>query len=75
MSITRGRGRDVRGIPRFETTSGTRAQLSTVAGWLAITLGAVHVVVVPLRRREDLAQAWADGWWNAFTLKEPRTLT
>ncbi|MDQ6636334.1 MAG: DUF6463 family protein [Candidatus Dormibacteraeota bacterium] len=41
---------------------------------MAVTLGAVHIVVVPLRRRVNLSQVWADGWWNAFTLEEPATL-
>lgn len=42
-------------------------------GLMALTYGAVHVVVVPLRRRENLSQVWAEGWWNAFTLDEPDT--
>jgi hypothetical protein len=29
---------------------------------------------VPVRRRQDLSQARAEGWWNAFTLEEPTTL-
>lgn len=41
---------------------------------MALTFGAVHIVVVPLRRREDLSQVWAGGLWNAFTLDEPTTL-
>lgn len=41
---------------------------------MALTYGAVHIVVVPLRRKENLSQAWAEGWWNAFTLNEPNTL-
>lgn len=58
---------------RRETT-GSRTYLTTIAGWMALTYGAVHIVIVPLRRRENLSQAWADGWWNAFTLDEPTTL-
>jgi hypothetical protein len=74
MSMIRGCGNGIRRNLRRESSSGTRAQLTAAAGWLAITLGAAHVVVVPLRRRGELAQAWADGWWNAFTLNEPTTL-
>ncbi len=74
MSITQGGGHGTRGNVKCETTGGTRAQLTALAGWTAITLGAVHVIVVPLRRRGSLAQIWADGWWNAFTLTEPTTL-
>lgn len=59
---------------RRQTTGSKRAHLTTVAGWMALTYGAVHVVVVPLRRRENLSQVWAEGWWNAFTLDEPTTL-
>ncbi len=59
---------------RRPTAGSRRARLTTVAGWMALTYGAVHVVVVPLRRRENLSQAWAEGWWNAFTLNEPTTL-
>ena len=51
-----------------------RADLTGLAGWMAVTLGAVHIVVVPLRRRKNLSQVWVDGWWNAFTLDEPTTL-
>ena len=58
---------------RLETTGARRADPTKVAGWMAVTFGAVHVVVVPLRRRANLSQAWADGWWNAFTLEEPTT--
>src|SRR5207248_5720077 len=68
-----GGGPGICGDMRLETTGGRRADLTTVAGWMAITLGAVHVVVVPLRRRANLSQVWADGWWNAFTLEEPTT--
>jgi len=57
-----------------QTTGSRRAHLTTTAGWMALTYGAVHVVVVPLRRREILSQVWAEGWWNAFTLNEPTTL-
>jgi hypothetical protein len=59
---------------RLETTGGRSADPTKVAGWMAVTFGAVHVVVVPLRRRANLSQVWADGWWNAFTLEEPTTL-
>jgi hypothetical protein len=59
---------------RLERTGGKRADLTTIAGWMAVTFGAVHVVVVPLRRRANLSQVWADGWWSAFTLEEPTTL-
>ena len=59
---------------RLEMTGGRRVELTTVAGWMAVTLGAVHVVVVPMRKRAKLSQVWADGWWNAFTLEEPTTL-
>jgi hypothetical protein len=53
------------GDMRLETTGGRRADPTTVAGWMAVTFGAVHVVVVPLRRRANLSPVSADGWWNA----------
>lgn len=58
-----------------ERPDSRRAHLITTAGWMAVALGASHIVVVPLRRRENLSQVWADGWWNAFSLEDPTTLT
>ena len=58
---------------RRGTAARRGTHLTTVAGWMALSYGAAHVVVVPLRRRKDLSEAWADGWWNAFTLDEPTT--
>lgn len=55
-------------------TDTTRASLIKVAGWMAVTLGASHIAVVPVRRREDLSKVRVGGWWNAFTLEEPTTL-
>ena len=48
--------------------------MTTAAGWMTVALGAVHIVVVPLRRRRNLSQVWSEGWWNAFSLDEPSTL-
>ncbi len=54
------------GDMRRQTTGSRRAHLTTVAGWAALTYGALHVVVVPLRRRENLSQVWAEGVvWSA----------
>ncbi len=54
--------------------SGRRVDRTATAGWMAVIFGAVHIVVVPVRRRKNLSEVWADGWWNAFTLDEPTTL-
>src|SRR5437763_3906882 len=59
---------------RRATTGRRSAHLTTMAGWMAVILGAIHIVVVPLRRRENLSQVCTDGWWNAFTLDESTTL-
>jgi hypothetical protein len=52
------------------------AQLTKAGGWIAIALGAVHVVVAPLesRSRDIWSQAVSEGWWNTFTLDESTTL-
>ncbi len=57
-----------------EKIGSSRADLTAMAGWMAVALGAVHIVVVPVRRRRHLTQVWADGWWNAVTLEDPTTL-
>jgi hypothetical protein len=59
---------------RRKTTASTRPDLTGLAGWIAVAFGAVHIAVVPVRRRRELSQAWTRGWWNAFTLDEPTTL-
>ena len=41
-----------------------RRLTTTAAGWIAVGLGAVHMVVAPLEDRRTLAGAWADGWWD-----------
>ena len=38
-----------------------RRLTTTAAGWIAVGLGAVHMVVAPLEDRRTLAGAWADG--------------
>ncbi|GAA1385843.1 hypothetical protein GCM10009613_18920 [Pseudonocardia kongjuensis] len=48
-------------------------RLTTTAGWIAVGLGAVHMVVAPLEDRRTLAGAWADGWWDTVRLAEPVT--
>jgi Family of unknown function (DUF6463) len=52
------------------------ARLTKAGGWIAIALGAVHVVVAPLesRARDIWSQVVDDGWWNTFTLDESTTL-
>lgn len=59
---------------RRETTARGRAQLTEVGGWIAVGYGVTHVIVVPVRRCDDLARAKRDGWWGVFTLAEPTTL-
>jgi len=49
-------------------------RLTKAAGWTAIALGGVHLVVVPIRTRQTWSQVWADGWWNTFTLRQSTTL-
>ncbi len=51
-----------------------RQRLTKAAGWTAIALGGVHLVVVPIRTRQTWSQVWADRWWNTFTLRESTTL-
>lgn len=47
-------------------------RLTTVAGWIAIVFGGVHVIIAPLERRDVWSQVIGDGWWNTFT-REPVT--
>ena len=58
---------------RREITASRRAHPSTVpGGWRSPTA----LSTSSSSRCDDgkLSQAWADGWWNAFTLDEPTTL-
>lgn len=53
---------------------GKSAGLVQAAGWIAIGLGVVHLVVAPLERGDIWPQVAAEGVWNTFTLDEPVTL-
>lgn len=44
-------------------------RLAEAAGWIAIGMGVVHVLVSPLERRDVWSQVIADGVWNTFTLE------
>jgi hypothetical protein len=48
--------------------------LTKIAGWTAVALGAVHVVVAPLDVRDTWSQVLDDGWWNTFTLDKATTV-
>lgn len=50
-------------------------RLSRAAGWIAVGIGAVHVVVAPLELPDVWSQVGADGVWNTFTLDKPTTLS
>ena len=52
------------------------ARLTKAGGWIAVVLGAAHVVVAPLesRSRDIWSQVVDEGWWNTFTLDESTTL-
>ncbi|GAB3536394.1 hypothetical protein GCM10027403_17030 [Arthrobacter tecti] len=54
---------------------GKRVPLVEAAGWIAIGMGAVHVVVAPLERGNVWSQVLGDGVWNTFTLKTPSTIS
>ncbi|WP_141717475.1 DUF6463 family protein [Nocardia altamirensis] len=53
--------------------NGKRAYLTQAAGWITLAFGAVHIVVAPLETREVWSRAFADGWWNTFTLDKATT--
>ncbi|WP_162458353.1 DUF6463 family protein [Pseudactinotalea terrae] len=62
----------ITGRPRPRLEKGQR--LTAAAGWVAASLGAVHVVVAPWDAREIWSSVAADRWWNAFTLDRATTL-
>ncbi|WP_114906632.1 DUF6463 family protein [Ornithinimicrobium murale] len=58
-----------------DRVDGKSVRLVQAAGWVAIGMGAVHVVVAPLERGDVWSQVLGDGVWNTFTLKTPSTLS
>jgi hypothetical protein len=48
--------------------------LTKTAGWIAVALGAVHVVVAPFDTRDRWSEVARDGWWNTFTLDKATTI-
>ena len=48
--------------------------LTRVAGWMAVGIGVVHVVVGHLGVWDEWSQALSDGLWNTFTLDDAETV-
>ncbi|REF00768.1 DUF6463 family protein [Thermomonospora umbrina] len=54
---------------------GKSVRLSKAAGWIAVGMGVVHVVVAGWERRDLWSQVVEDGVWNTFTLDKSVTLS
>jgi hypothetical protein len=58
---------------RREISEKMSARLVAAAGWLAIGMGVVHVVVAPLEEGDLWAKVVDEGVWNTFTIDVPAT--
>jgi hypothetical protein len=68
---------DTMNVTKLRTSSERRgARLTKIGGWIALVLGAAHVIVAPLegRPRDIWSQVVDEGWWNTFTLDEATTV-